>query len=239
MSPQLKRTGDETQQEGGIVKLQDLGWTEDWQHKFEPYRGATLAPGRVLAEHKNSYRVATESVELAAEVAGRLRYESFRRSDFPAVGDFVALRLPPGQGPAIVHGILPRKTVFARKVAGERSEEQVIAANLDVIFIVTALDRDFNLRRLERYLTQVWEGGAQPVVLLNKSDVCEDVDKVIATFDPIAFGVPSHVISALAGEGLERLEPYLASGSTVGFVGSSGVGKSTLLNRLLGSEAQA
>lgn len=221
------------------MKLSDLGWNDEWQRKFEPYAAEALAPGRILAEHKELYRVATDITELPAEVAGKLRFEAVRRSDFPAVGDFVALRLPDGGGPALIHAILPRKTAFIRKAAGESADDQVVASNVDAVFIMTSLDRDFNLRRLERYLTLVWEGGAQPVVLLNKADLCEETDALLNDINDVAFGVPVHIISALTGEGLEALEPYLRQGFTVSFVGSSGVGKSTLLNRLLGRQVQA
>jgi ribosome biogenesis GTPase len=172
-------------------------------------------------------------------VTGKLRFEANRRSDFPAVGDFVALRLPDRDGPALIHAILPRRTAFIRKAAGQSTDDQVVASNIDTIFIMISLDRDFNLRRLERYLTLVWESGAQPAILLNKADLCKDPEAVLNEINEVAFGVPVHVISALNDEGLEALEPYLRPGFTVSFVGSSGVGKSTLLNQLLGRKVQA
>jgi ribosome biogenesis GTPase len=221
------------------VKLSDLGWNEDWQRKFEPYTAEGLAPARIIAEHKELYRVATDIAELSAEVSGKLRFEAVKRSDFPAVGDFVALRLPDGDGSALIHAILPRWTAFIRKAAGESGDDQVVAANVDAVFIMTAMDHDFNMRRLERYLTLVWDGGARPVVLLNKADLCEDPDALLDEISNVAFGVPVHIISALTGEGLAELEQYLRPGLTVSFVGSSGVGKSTLLNHLLGRQAQA
>lgn len=221
------------------MKLSDLGWNAEWQRKFEPYAAEGLTPGRVIAEHKELFRVATDANEIPAEVAGKLRFGAVRRSDFPAVGDFVALRLHEGDGVALIDAILPRRTAFIRKAAGESGDEQVVASNVDAVFIMTAMDRDFNLRRLERYLALVWEGGAQPIILLNKADLCEDPDELLNQISEIAFGVPVHVISALNDEGLEALAPYLRTGYTVSFVGSSGVGKSTLLNQLLGRKVQA
>ena len=219
------------------MKLSDLGWNEHWQNLFAPYAAEGMRAARVTAEHKNTYRVSTD-VELWGEVSGKLRHHAIHRSDSPAVGDFVALRRSEADGLAIIDAILPRRTVFIRKAAGKRVDTQVVAANIDAVFIMTALDRDFNLRRLERYVTLVWEGGAQPVILLNKADVCDNPAPFLDEINEIAFGVAVHVLSALTKEGLEALNQYLQPGFTVGFVGSSGVGKSTLLNTLLGSEAQ-
>jgi ribosome biogenesis GTPase len=221
------------------MRLQTLGWDERWQRAFAPYAAEGLAPGRVLAEHKELYHVGTEFALLPTEVAGRLRHVAVRRADFPAVGDFVALRLPQGAGPAVIQAVLPRRTAFIRRSAGEGVEDQVVAANADVVFVMTALDRDFNPRRLERYLALVWEGGARPVILLNKADLCAERDARLAALSAVARDAPVHVLSALTGEGLEALAHYLQPGLTVGFVGSSGVGKSTLLNTLLGRRVQA
>ncbi len=193
---------------------------------------------RIIAEYRGAYRIATPSGERHAVLAGRLRHETVRRSSLPAVGDFVSVRLPDGDGPAIVEDVLPRRTVFVRRSAGDRPDDQVIAANIDVVFVVLGLDHDFNLRRLERYLAAVWESGATPIVLLNKADVCDDVDSKVDAARSVAIGVDVHVLSALTAHGLEALRPYLKEEMTAGFVGSSGVGKSTLLNRLLGREAQ-
>ena len=221
------------------MELSRLGWNDYWQQRFEPFAADGLIPGRIVAEYKDMYRANTATMETQAEVAGKLRHDAVRRSDFPAVGDFVAMRPPEGDGPAIIQAVLPRRTAFIRKAAGKSVDEQVVAANIDTVFIMTALDYDFNLRRLERYLTLVWEGGAQPVVLLNKADLCDDPSPLLNELDQIAFGASVHIISARTGEGLDEIDQYLRPGLTVGFVGSSGVGKSTLLNTLLGREAQA
>lgn len=222
-----------------VMDLHELGWNSRWQEKFEPYAMSGLAPGRVVSEHRGVCRAETANGELTAEIAGRLRHHVERRSGLPAVGDFVALRLPDGEGSAIIQAVLPRNTAFVRKAAGARLDGQVIAANIDTVFIVMALDHDFNLRRLERYLVLIWEGGADPVILLNKADLCGAVESSRLRVQQVAPGVSVHVLSALTAAGLAGLEPHLQRGVTIGFVGSSGAGKSTLLNQLLGREAQA
>jgi ribosome biogenesis GTPase len=220
------------------MNLEQLGWNAGWEARFLPYAAEGLAPGRVAIEYKGAYRIHTAAGEIAGELAGRLRLRAERRQELPSTGDFVALRLPDGDGPAIVQAVLPRRTVFMRQPAGDRPDGQVIAANIDVVFIMTACDRDLNPRRLERYLALVWEGGADPVVVLNKADQSEHVEEMLAEVRAVAMGVPVHAISALTGDGFEAIQPYLTSGVTIGFVGSSGVGKSTLLNRLLGQHVQ-
>jgi ribosome biogenesis GTPase len=194
---------------------------------------------RIVAQHRDAYRISTPAGERNGVLAGRLRHETSRHSDLPAVGDFVGIRLSEGDGPAVIDAVLPRRTVLMRRAAGERPDDQVIAANIDIVFVVLGLDHDFNVRRVERYLAAVWEGGAVPVVLLNKSDLCDDVETKLDELRGVAIGVDAHVLSALNAEGLDAIDAYLKDGVTIGFVGSSGVGKSTLLNRLLGREAQA
>jgi len=192
---------------------------------------------RIIAHYRDAYRITTPSGERNAVLAGRLRHEALRATDLPAVGDYVHVRLP-DDGNAVIESVLPRKTVLMRLAAGERPDDQIIAANIDVVFVVLGLDHDFNVRRVERYLAAVWESGATPVVLLNKADVCDDVDDKLSELRAVAMGVDAHVLSALTAEGLDALQPYLKEGVTAGFVGSSGVGKSTILNRLLGRDAQ-
>jgi ribosome biogenesis GTPase len=222
------------------MALQALGWDEKWQSEFERHAAQGYVAGRVLVEHRGLYRIATEdAAELPAEIAGKLRHEAVRRSDFPAVGDFVFLKPPVEDGPAIILGILPRRTAFIRKAAGTANEDQVVAANIDTVFVMSALDGDFNLRRVERYLTLAWESGAKPVIILNKADLSDDVAARAAEIGEIAYGVPVHAISALARDGLNALEAYLGPGQTVSVLGSSGVGKSTLINTLLGQDLQA
>jgi ribosome biogenesis GTPase len=221
------------------MSLQMFGWDEKWQDAFARNATRGQIPGRILVEYPGMYKVATEdAAELSAEVAGKFRHEAVRRSDFPAVGDFVCLRFPTGNGPAIILAVLPRRTAFIRKAAGKGNEDQVVAANIDTVFIMSALDGDFNIRRLERYLTLAWESGAKPVIILNKADLVNDVAERTADIAGIAYTVPIHTISALTQDGLDALKPYLGAGQTVGVLGSSGVGKSTLLNRLLGQDLQ-
>jgi ribosome biogenesis GTPase len=224
------------------MDLHLLGWNAHWRDLFDPYVSQSLLPGRVVVEHRDAYRIETELGERFGALAGRLRHQAGRRSDLPAVGDFVAVRLPPnnaGDGPAIVEAVLPRRTAFVRRAAGGRPDDQVIAANIDTVFVVIGLDHDFNLRRVERYLAAVWESGASPVVLLNKADLCEDAGRKLDELRVAAIGVDVHVVSALTADGVDALAAHWREGVTVGFVGSSGVGKSTLLNHLLGRDVQA
>jgi ribosome biogenesis GTPase / thiamine phosphate phosphatase len=201
-----------------------------------------LVPARVV-EHAGLYRVATSSgPELLAEPSGRLRREAEDASFLPAVGDWVAIRAPEGDGAARIEAILPRRSAFTRRAAGRRLDRQVVAANIDTVFLVSGLDGDFNPRRIERYATAAWDSGARPVVLLNKADIpetAEDLQDRVAEVEDVALGIPVHAVSALTGAGFASLAPYLTPGGTVAFLGSSGVGKSTLVNRLLGREAQA
>jgi len=222
------------------VTLDDLGFTDFFAQAFAPYREQGLVPARVVAQ-KGLNQVSTGESEHYADIAGKLRHELAGPGGSvgqPAVGDWVALRAPAGEGRAIIQAVLPRKSKFSRKTAGLRTEEQVVAANIDTIFLVSGLDGDFNPRRIERYLTAAWDSGAQPVVVLNKLDRCEDPEACLLETEAITMGVPVHRVSAKTGEGCEDLRAYLGQGKTVGLLGSSGVGKSTLSNRLLGREVQ-
>jgi ribosome biogenesis GTPase len=205
---------------------------------FESSLSEHLTPGRVVAEHRGAYQIETTAGGCGAALGGRLRHEASTRSDLPAVGDFVAVRFSGPGSPAVIDAVLPRRTAFVRRAAGSRSDDQVIAANVDVVFVVLGLDHDFNVRRAERYLAAVWDSGATPVVLLNKSDLCDGTDVRIQELKDAAIGVGVHAISALNADGFDTFQPYLREGVTVGVVGSSGVGKSTLINRLLGRDVQ-
>jgi ribosome biogenesis GTPase len=196
------------------------------------------APARVASGSRGIYIVWSELGELTAEVSGRFHYTEADAGGFPVVGDWVAIGPRPVEGRATIHAILPRANSFTRADAWSPDGMQVIAANIDTVFIVTALDRDFNVRRLERYLALSWNAGVMPVILLNKADLVDDVRDRIAEVEEIAFGVPVHPLSASEGTGLEPLGAYLASGTTIVFLGSSGVGKSTIINRLAGIELQ-
>lgn len=214
--------------------LKDLGWNPFFEAQFADLREAALVPARVMEELKGFHRVRAERGEYLAETAGKVRYQAGGRDDLPAVGDWVAITARPEETRARIECILARQTKLSRKVAGREVSEQIIAANLHTVFVVSALNREFNVRRIERYLALVWDSGAHPVVLLNKADVCAEVAARIGEVDRIALGAPVHSLSALEGTGLEVVRKYLAPGETAAFVGSSGVGKSTIINALAG-----
>ena len=219
------------------MSLDPYGWNaqleETWQSLGEP----DLAPARVLAQHRGAYVVRTAEEERDAEVAGRLQ-RSATRGGLPVTGDWVALRLPPAEGTALVEHVLPRRTAFVRKAAGEADVEQVIAANLDVAFLVGALP-ELNPRRLERFLAAAWESGADPVVVLTKRDLAEDVEGPVLETEGVSLGVPVRAISSVTGEGVDELRDYLRPNRTAALLGVSGAGKSSLVNHLLGRDRQA
>lgn len=219
--------------------LEDLGWDAFFAEPFLEHERRGCVAGRVASAEREVYLVWTAAGEARAEPAGRLRHHTAGTRGLPAVGDWVALRAAPPGDAATVVDVLPRKSAFSRKRAGNETREQVVAANVDTLFLVCGLDRDFNPRRIERSLVLAGESGAAPVVLLNKADGCADHDARLADARLVAPSVPVHLVSALTGAGLDALAVYLRPGRTVALVGSSGVGKSTLVNRLLGREAQA
>jgi ribosome biogenesis GTPase / thiamine phosphate phosphatase len=220
------------------VPLHDLGWTEELQRTYEGLARDGMLAARVVAQHRGGYLVLTERGSISATLGGRLRRDEAPASDRPAVGDWTAVTLIPGEPKALVHQVLPRKSAISRKVAGLGTDEQVLAANIDTIFLVSSLNSDLNLRRIERYLTIGWESGAVPVIVLTKSDLTSDVTDALLQVESIAPAVGVHAVSNLTGDGFEALVPYLQSGLTVALLGSSGVGKSSLVNRLLGEERQ-
>lgn len=222
------------------LKLEDYGWNDFFAAHFAPYARQGLAAGRVFLQHNKIYMLYTEEGEMPAEVAGRLLYEAVGREELPAVGDWVAMRVrrETGKPKATIQGVLPRRSKFSRKAAGRETEEQVVAANVDTLFLVVGLDNDFNLRRIERYLIMANESGAQAVVILNKADVVADAEEKAAEVRRVALGVSVHLMSARESEGLEAILPYVRKGQTVSLMGSSGVGKSTITNKLLGREVQ-
>lgn len=218
------------------MNLKEYGWNENWAAAFEKLAVNEQRPGRISIEQKGSYRLITELGELHGEISGRFRHEALGLDAYPSVGDWVIADLRPSDGRAIIHGVLPRRSKFSRKVAGVLTQEQVVAANFDYVFIVNSLNKDFNARRMERYLTMAWESGAGPVIVLSKKDLCDDADHKINEVESITFGVPVIAASVVTGEGLDELRKYFILGRTVAILGSSGVGKSTLTNMLAGAE---
>ncbi len=226
------------------MNLYDLGWNSFFEKQFEKLKKHNLIPARVAQERKSIYLVFAEPGELRAEVSGRFIHTARSKGDFPAVGDWVAILPRPEGDKAMIHHLLPRMTRFSRKAIlsggmpdlGGKTQEQVLAANVDVAFLVSGLDGELNLRRIERYLVVAWDSGASPVVVLNKSDVCSRVEEHVREVESIALGVPIQPASATQNIGLDVLHSYLGFGKTAVFLGSSGVGKSSIINSLLREE---
>jgi ribosome biogenesis GTPase len=219
--------------------LNAYGWDPVFAERFAPFAEQGLLPARVVVQYQQIYRVIAEDGELLAMVAGRMRHRAEGRVDYPAVGDWIAFRPDPDSDRATIHGVLERKSRFVRKVAGSVVAEQVVAANVDVVLLVTALDADFNPRRLERYLVLAHESGARPVIALSKTDLADDLDAYLQETRSVAGpDVPIHTVSAPRKSGYEALRGYLEPGKTVALLGSSGVGKSTIVNHLAGEELQ-
>jgi len=220
--------------------LSAYGWNAYWQEIYARTEEAArrLLPARVVAQFSHSYSLMTAEGQHGATVTGKFEFLAAKRSDYPAVGDWVLAEPLPGENRSVIHSVLPRRSAMVRKVAGQVVEEQIVGANLDYLFIVNALNQDFNLRKIERYLIAAWESGAAPVVLLTKADLCPDPESFIAQVESVAPGVPVHSLSAMYQIGREALAPYLKPGSTVAITGSSGVGKSTLLNWLAEQDLQ-
>ena len=218
--------------------LETLGWDTFFAEAFERFAERGLLPARVAIGHNYLYRLYAASGEILAETSGRLRHQAAGPEVLPAVGDWVAVRMRARERRATIHGVLPRRSRFSRKAAGDPTRQQLVAANIDTVFLISGLDDEFNLQRIERYRTAAGESGATPVIVLNKSDLCADVKAAQRAVEPIASGVPIRVTSSLTGEGLGTLAMYLRKGHTLALLGSSGVGKSTIINRLLGTNRQ-
>jgi ribosome biogenesis GTPase len=219
------------------VKLSDLGWDERFAAAYEPWLlKEDVHPGRVAIEFNQIFRVYVEDGELDAVTAGRLKHRASSRAELPAVGDWVAVRKRPAEDRGVIVAMLPRRSAFTRRAAGEPTGEQVVAANVDVVFIVMGLDGDFNLRRLERYLLMARESGAAAAILLTKPDLCADLSDRIREVTTLAGDVVVHVVNAKAGEGVEPLRAHFSPGRTAALLGSSGVGKTTIINRLVGTD---
>jgi ribosome biogenesis GTPase len=218
--------------------ITQYGWSEALAKAFKPHARAGYVPGRVVVQQRNGYLVATDQGELRAKPSGRLRHEA-REIGHPAVGDWVAMSVNAAERTATIHALLPRRTAFIRRAADSLQTPQVIAANVDLAFIVTSMNGDLNPRRIERYLAAAWQSGARPVIVLTKSDLVAETGSQTAEIEALAAGCPVVGISARQGVGLDALLAHLAPGETCVLIGSSGVGKSTLVNVLLGEQRMA
>ncbi len=220
--------------------LTKLGWNAERDQQFAPHLANGLTPARVAVEDKHFYRVWTVDAELSAQVTGKFMHEA--RSDhskLPKVGDWVAVKLVPNEEKATIHAILPRSTRITRKMTGRDTAVQILATNVETVFMVTAADASFNAARLERMLVMAHESGARPVVILNKIDLCDDLDAKLAEATAVAGDALVLAACALTGRGVKKLAALIKSGDTVVFIGTSGVGKSSLINRLYGEDLQA
>lgn len=221
------------------MDLTSLGWDAGFDEAFARFRAEGLFPGRVALEDKHTYTVLAEAGEYSTQVPGRMLHQTASRAELPKVGDWVAVRSSGEAGRGVLEGVLPRRTRLSRKRVGRERTEQVLVANIDTAFVVQALDASFNLRRLERFLVMVHEGGARAVVILNKTDLAKDLDVRLAEVRQTSGQTPVVAASALTGRGIGSLREHIPSGQTAVFIGPSGVGKSSLINRLYGDEIQA
>ena len=235
-----------------MYALHDLGWSDFFSAQLADLElNSEIAAARVAEENREMYRLLSVDGEFMAEVSGKFRHEAAGRADFPAVGDWVLASTRKEESRATIHRVLTRKSKFSRKIAGKKTEEQIVAANVDVVFIVSSLNSEFNLRRLERYVTLAWESGAQPVIVLNKSDLSENSEELRREAEAAAIGVAVVLTSALRGDGIEKIREIMRSvpeepgsaestsekmpvAKTAALLGSSGVGKSSLINAILG-----
>lgn len=220
------------------MDLMKIGWNKIFESSFDKYKDKGYVPGRIFAEYKNLYKIICESGEMLAEISGKLHFAAEQQEDFPAVGDWAAITVRPGENRATIHHILPRTSKFSRKVAGTNIKEQIVASNIDTVFIVSSLNNDFNARRIERYLLLAWESGASPVIILSKSDLCDNIEEKLAEVEAVAIGVPIHSVSVFQETGLQELRKYFREGHTAALLGSSGVGKSSIINYFLGGTVQ-
>jgi ribosome biogenesis GTPase len=221
------------------LTLETLGWNTERERAFAPSRQNHLEPGRVAVEDKHHYMIFGAAGTLTGKVTGRLLHQA-SPAELPKVGDWVAFSpVPKEEGKAQIHQVLPRRTKLSRKIVGRETEEQVLVTNVDIAFVVQALDRSFNPATLQRHLAMVIEGGVKPVVVLNKTDLCEDILSKLATVESVAADAPVIAVSARTGQAMDSLTQLVRPGETIVFIGASGVGKSSLINQIYGEEIQA
>ncbi|MBZ2174264.1 ribosome small subunit-dependent GTPase A [Schnuerera sp. xch1] len=215
------------------INMENLGLSQRFVTEATLYEGLYI--GRIVSQYKNLYKVVTENGGITAEVSGKFRFSVKTMSDYPTVGDFVMIdRNEDIDGNAIIHHVLTRKSALIRRAAGTSHDEQILASNIDTVFICMSLNNDLNVRRLERYLGVAWDSGANPVIVLTKSDLCNNLSGKLAEINTIACGVDVITTSSRNQNGYLPVKKYIDHGKTIAFVGSSGVGKSTLINRLIG-----
>jgi ribosome biogenesis GTPase len=221
------------------VTLRELGWSDRFAAAYQPWESKIdIQPGRVAIEFNQIFRIYVEGGEIDAITAGRLKHRARGRVELPAVGDWVAVRKRPEEDLGIIMAVLPRRSAFTRRAAGDPTGEQVVATNVDVVFVVMGLDRDYNPRRLERYLVMARESGASPAIILTKPDLASDLSSQLNEVTTLAGDIVVHVVNPKVGEGLEHLRQHLVPGRTAALLGSSGVGKSTIINRLVGTDVR-
>lgn len=216
--------------------LVEYGWDEVWESNLPQLDLSQAFPARVISEHRDRYWVHSETKDYSARVSGKIKHQATMPDDFPAVGDWVVIKPQGEESGAVIQAILPRRSKFSRKTVGKRTEEQVIAANLDMVWIISSFDFDLNPARLERYITLVVESGAKPVLLLTKADLSETPQTIISDLMVRLVDVPVYAVSVVEPQGIDALRHFLEEGTTIALLGSSGVGKSTLINHLAGSD---
>lgn len=219
--------------------IEQFGWSDALQQQFTPHAAAGLIPARIIVQQRGLYEIVTELGELTATLAGRLAHDA-EDGTLPVTGDWVAVQARPAERSATIQHVLPRSTTFTRRASGPGAARgQLVAVNVDVALLAASMNADLNARRIERYLATAWESGAQPVVVLTKADMCDDAEARLSEIEAVAMGAPVLAVSAVTGAGLDALRAYLLPGRTAVLLGSSGVGKSTLVNALAGREQMA
>ena len=216
-----------------IETLEQLGWNDRLEAHLGSLDRSDLVPARITRQDRNRYQLLSPEGQFVGELTGSMVSKASASADLPAVGDWVLASVRRDEMAATIHDILPRRSSFSRKVAGKNTKQQIVAANIDTVFLVSGLDHDFNLRRIERYVTLAWDSGAIPVIVLNKADLADDLEAIITQVESVAIGIDVVSVSTIGQPGIEPLRPYLQPGKTAAFLGSSGVGKSSLVNAIL------